>query len=495
MKNAFKIKAYWPRRIDRGHRAEMSTGETKQSDTSKWDDIIHYVTGVSEVGADFPTSLCGVRRVVEEKYASHSLVEVAFRELAAVCVPLTVLVKAKHGVLQNLSRCPHYNGKMVAIQGQDMLDESAWNEVLSNPPCIALRVRLVNEDGIPFGHLIKVDNSKFLPRLLNMEKCAVKMLQCMTNMWNTETQVIVQVQAESIETKRLAEEYWQNNNSFGPRSDVFAIVSATICIDMVELNSYLTSFGLEKENSTFPLEDPLVLDKVCSFVNCRLAGTHLDTECMLCMEPLRMFKQIRLGCACGEQNGVKGAVVHMKCAMKWLLEQEIAWEKNFNPLKEPSAEGMESPSCPFCMSRLMGTAPYVFQIHQNITDMQGISPASLYESLRFVLVDPEDSFPYALQRLLEGGSAMMRVDQLPEMGINLQDGRRVPFPSAEVLFASLGNGALKEACVIPNLAEALPGQEESIKKDVMYYNNFLYYAGLACELRFSTQHINSQNDH
>jgi hypothetical protein len=72
--------------------------------------------------------------------------------------------------------------------------------------------------------------------------------------------------------------------------------------------------------------------------------------------------------------------------------------------------------------------------------------------------------------------------------------RRLPFPSAEVLFASLGNGALKEECVIPNLAEALPGQEASIKKDVMYYNNFLYYAGLACELRFSTQHINWQND-
>jgi hypothetical protein len=212
------------------------------------------------------------------------------------------------------------------------------------------------------------------------------------------------------------------------------------------------------------------------------------------MEPLRMYKQIRLGCACGEQNGVKGAVLHMKCAMKWLLEQEIAWEKNFNPRKEPSAEGMESPSCPYCMSRLMGTAPYVFQIHKNVADMQEVSAENLYESLRFVLVNPEDSFPYALQHLLEGGSAMMRVDQVPEMGIHLPDGRRVAFPSAEVLFASLGNGALKEACVIPNLAEALPGQEESIKKDVMYYNNFLYYAGLACELRFSTQHINWQND-
>jgi len=482
------------------HCRAAKDGDAGNASAHKWDDVILFVTQDSDVGPDFPRTLAGVRLVAEEQFASNCLVTVPLRELSAICVPLTVLVHVKHGTLENLKRCSHYNGKMVAIQRREMVDEAAWVDSVTKTPAIALEVRFVDTFGEPFGKSIKVDSSKFFPKLTMHDEAALRMLKLMTKMWTTLTEVVLLAHPERIEIQRLTNEYWANKKAFGKKSTVFSILCATISIDLVGLGAYLNSFRMHEDDCEFKVENPAIRDKVTSFLNCRLAGTDLDAECM-CMEPVRSHAHMRLGCACGEHDGVKGAVVHVKCGMKWLLEQETNWETSFDAFKKPCAEGMDFPTCPYCVSRLMGTAPYVLQLSQNVDAevISEVTPSLLYDGLRFMLLNKTDTIPFVLQHLIESGSNLVRVDERPEMQLNLPDGRRMPFPTAYALFSSLGNGGHKEDCVMPKLAKALLGQEESVKKDVQYYNNFLYYAALACELRYTTQCINwepaeSQND-
>jgi len=174
-------------------------GHAQNASPPLWDDVILYVTQESDVGSDFPTTLAGVRQVVEEQFALNCLVDVPFRELAAICVPLTVLVKVKHGILQNLKRCNHYNGQVVAIQRRDLVDVSEWEDSVTKTPAIALEVRLVDAIGKPFGHSIKVDSSKFLPKLMKHEEDWMRMLKCRTKMWTTLTEVVLLVHPERIE--------------------------------------------------------------------------------------------------------------------------------------------------------------------------------------------------------------------------------------------------------------------------------------------------------
>jgi len=294
-------------------------------------------------------------------------------------------------------------------------------------------------------------------------------------------------------------------------------------IDMAGLSQYLNSFDWSSVDHGFKLESPGVLAKVSSFVDTRLTGTNLNIECAICMEPRRKYAHIRLGCPCGEVGSVKGAVLHLKCAMTWLPNQEKLWGHYYETHHQPSPHGMDSPSCPFCKSRLLGLAPDMTSIASQQEETQGCETnlvrLQYLEHMNFLL-QARYSFPEALRRVMIPDTASMLLHFGPALTQEMTDTACISFPSAATLFLSNGDGCMPDKAneamdrdsrrsqqkawskgrqeaaevVLPSIACSLAYQSEDILLELNRYNNMVYYIAVACELRFATQCQNYRDD-
>jgi len=72
----------------------------------------------------FPTSLVGVRHVVQEQIASDCMVNVDFADVRNYNIPLTVFLLTKNAVIQGLQRCTHLNGLKVQVVARGEVCES-----------------------------------------------------------------------------------------------------------------------------------------------------------------------------------------------------------------------------------------------------------------------------------------------------------------------------------------------------------------------------------
>jgi len=503
----------------RGEHKSVVVPETSSS--VFWSDqVLYMISHVSASGPDFPTSLVGVRHVVQELRDSDCMVNVDFVDVRSYNIPLTVFLLTKNAIIQGLQRCTHLNGLKVQVVARGEVCESEWAETTIVKKDISCLVRRVKGNGNGHGNLIRLDNRFLVPTVLKWEQHTLSMVQKMTRVWTAQTKVIVGLHSEQLEIQRLTAEYWANSNKFCKASPDFHIVCGTYVIDMAGLSQYLNSFDWSSADHGFKLESPGVLAKVSSFVDTRLTGTNLNIECAICMEPRRKYGHIRLGCPCGEVGSVKGAVLHLKCAMTWLLNQEKLWGHYYETHDQPSQHGMDSPSCPFCKSRLLGLAPDMTSLALHKEETPGNEPDPLrmkyLEHMNFLL-QARFSFPEALRRVMIPDTAAMLMHFGPALTQEMTDTACISFPHAATLFLSNGDGrmpnkavdnvswiperknwskGLKEAAevVMPPIACSLPYQSDDIIPGLNRYNNMVYYIAVACELRFATQCQNNRED-
>ena len=482
----------------------------------------YMLSHVSAVGPDFPTSLAGVRYIVQEMIASDCMVTVNFAEVRCYKLPSTVLIHTKNAIIQGLQRCTHLNGLKVEVLTRAEVSISAWAETRISSPEIPMLVRRVKNDGTLYGNLIRLDTKFIVPTVLKWDLHTMSMLQKMTSVWTPETRVIVCVHPEQLEMQRLSAEYWINSNKFCQASSEFRIVSATFLIDLVGLGDYIHTFDWNNIDHGFKLNSPAIVAKVSSFVDCRLTGTNLNVECAICLEPRRKYPHIRLGCVCGEVGSVKGAVLHLKCAMTWLLNQEKMWARFYDTHDQPSPRGMDSPSCPFCKSRLLGLAPDVHRIALHQESIHDHTKPSLcrlqYLKHMNFLLQARYSFPEALRRIMIPDTASMLRHLGPGLTQEMADTACISFPTAETLFLSKGDGREPSVAInpdrpgtgrkpwskggeeaaagvlLPPMACSFPYQSDDVDLELARYNNMVYYIAVACELRYATQCQNARAD-
>ena len=55
---------------------------------------------------------------------------------------------------------------------------------------------------------------------------------------------------------------------------------------------------------------------------------------------------------------MKGCMLHLNCAQIWLKEQANIWEEAFKPDYPAPAQSPDGPTCPVCIQRLLGVAPF-----------------------------------------------------------------------------------------------------------------------------------------
>jgi len=479
-------------------------------------EVLYLMSHVSAVGPDFPTSLEGVRSTVKEMFASDCMVTVDFSDVRGYNVPLTVLVCCEIAYINGLKRCNHLNSLMVKVISRAEPSSGMWAETTYPLPKFSLLVRRVNKNGLVYGNTIRIDNRHVVPTLLERETLALQVLQKMTKMWTSETRVVLQVHPERLEVQRLTAEYWGNNNKFCKPSDEFSVVSASYMINISMLSSYIHTFAWNQADHGFRLDAPGVLAKVSSFVDVRLMGTNLNVECAICMEPRRKFAHIRLGCPCGEAGSVKGAVLHLKCALTWLLNQERMWDHYYDHTQGPSPHGMDSPSCPFCKCRLRGKSPDMSRITasmingHHVVDLDNDRLAYL-EHMNFLL-QARNSFPVALTHMMVPFSAGAIMEHIPTLSNELRDTVCITFPTAESLFRSAGGAQAPRAVAdthlvqggnktpdqtyalvddaLPSVAVSFPYQSDEVQTGVDRYNSMIYYIAVSCDLRYSTQRQN-----
>ena len=477
-------------------------------------EVMYMMSHVSAVGPDFPTSLEGVRSTVEEMISSDCMVTVDFQDVRGYNVPLTVLVRSEIAYIRGLKRCTHLNDLRVKVVSRVEVSSSLWAETTFPVPKFWLHVRRVKDDGRVYGSTIKIDNRHIVPTLLQREIMALQMLKKMTKMWTSDTKVILQVHPERLEVQRLTAEYWGNDNKLCKPSDEFSVVSVSYIINIAMLSSYIDSFAWGSEDHGFHLEAPGVLAKISSFVNARLMGTNLNVECAICLEPRRKFSHVRLGCPCGEAGSVKGAVLHLKCALTWLLNQEKMWDHFYDQSQEPSPHGMDSPSCPFCKCRLRGKSPDMSRITASMLAEDRL-PEQDKDRVRYLehmnfLLQARNSFPAALHNMMVPFTSGGIMQHLPTLSNELRDTVSITFPTAESLWRSAGGAQAPRAvasdmlmdeagkpaphetngCAVdtlPSIAVSFPYQSDDVQAGVDKYNSMIYYISVACDLRYSTQ--------
>ena len=311
----------------------------------------------STFSKDFPTSMDSVYKTVQEQYHNHCLVDVGLGEMRAYDVPLAVYVTVVHGEVHDLVRCWRLNNKIVQVLMVETICKKNKSGVCEHTgdceSTMMLQVQLVDEDGVLMGNVFRIDSNNVRPHLTCNHRVALGILRSTCSMWGDDTPVVMQFQKEQIDIMRLATEYWANEDKLCEPSEVCHVVSASYKVDLIGMVEYMRVNGdYTEERSKQVHED------IKSFVQGRLSGTNLCGECVVCFEPLRMLPQVRLGCVCGNAGSVKGRMLHLKCAQFWLDEQENIWRAAHEPDNPAAAKGPDGPTCPVCIQRLQGVAPF-----------------------------------------------------------------------------------------------------------------------------------------
>lgn len=445
----------------------------------------------STFSKDFPTSMDSVYKTVQEQYHNHCLVDVGLGEMRAYDVPLAVYVTVVHGEVHDLVRCWRLNNKIVQVLMVETICKKNKSGVCEHTgdceSTMMLQVQLVDEDGVLMGNVFRIDSNNVRPHLTCNHRVALGILRSTCSMWGDDTPVVMQFQKEQIDIMRLATEYWANEDKLCEPSEVCHVVSASYKVDLIGMVEYMRVNGdYTEERSKQVHED------IKSFVQGRLSGTNLCGECVVCFEPLRMLPQVRLGCVCGNAGSVKGRMLHLKCAQFWLDEQENIWRAAHEPDNPAAAKGPDGPTCPVCIQRLQGVAPFTADLQAGwphkpdddgecplvkIINVEDVDVSfRLYEELdRKVYHTPADI----------GGGALVPVDQSVLYGL-ITYKKCVQFPSAQTLFACCGDEQLRE-CTLPGPATVISGNNDLLAIGVAKYNNKVYYAALGCWMRWKSQ--------
>jgi len=198
------------------------------------------------------------------------------------------------------------------------------------------------------------------------------------------------------------------------------------------------------------------------------------------------------------------------------------WERFYETHDQPSPHGKDSPSCPFCKSRLLGLAPDVhrFAQHQEairVNAKPNLCRLQYLEHMNFLL-QARNMFPEALRRVMIPDTASMFRHLRLGLTREMADTACISLPTAETLFLSKGDGREPSVAInpglpgagrkpwskggeevdalvrVPPVACSFPYQSDDIDPELARYNTMVYYIAVACELRFATQCQNDRAD-
>jgi hypothetical protein len=446
---------------------------------------------------DFPESFAAMQKVLEAFYESGGLQDVAFDEKRHYTVQLAVYAVVHLGKLKGLSRCAHLNNRIVDVKKVTTYCSKAKAGACTHAgECeykISVEAQLYEGEGL--GNEIRVDMSNIAPFLGVKQRAALEVLKSVSTLWISETPVRLHFQETAVSITRFATEVWHRNAELlAPAPDVADVTKASYLLDLDGCAAYM---DIERDWSA--LNETLVVADLRAFVKARLLGFNLCAECPICFEPLREMPQLRLGCACGPAGAVKGRVVHMACAHKWLCSQGRMWQAAFNAHDPAPREGPPGPTCCVCLQRLLGVAPRISDLTVQVPaeEEEGhLHLVNVPSTLRtFFLYHDIDrglwNLPDDVDRA-RGNAVGDRVDQSFKYGIvvgRLQDPftKAEYFPTAMQLFSCNGDESFRE-CVSPGPAKRVGTQEDDLQSVyVERYNVQVYYAALGCWLRWNYQ--------
>ena len=452
----------------------------------------HFVSSC-RFSKNFPTSMASVYQTQQEQYSNHCILDVKFGEKRGYEVPLTVFVRVSHGRVHDLNRCAHLNNKIVQVLMCETICKLGINGVCHHEgECqhkIMLQVQLVNELSVLIDHVFRIDSVKVLLYITPNHQIGLGVLRGISTTWRDNTPVVLQFQQDQIDIMRLATEYWANDKSFCKPSDVCRVVSLCYDVDLAGLVNYMSV----NANYTNEMSDE-VTENVKAFVHARLSGTNLAADCVLCFEPLRSLPQVRLGCVCGKVGSVKGCMLHLNCAQIWLKEQANIWEASFRPDDPAPAQGPDAPTCPVCIQRLQGVAPFTTDL---IAGSQPRPAGEVLPVVKIINVE-DDELTFRLYEEMdrkvacmpsfrtEANGNTMRVDQSLLYALITSDKCAERFPSSEKLY-SYSRDDERRVGVFPGPATSVTTDNDLTLMGVEKYNNKLYYSALGCWLRWTRQ--------
>jgi len=434
----------------------------------------------------------------------HESMDIANDRLTTAFDPvssrLVKLIEALHGVLNYLvvavgldtGRCMDFSSPyMVSIMPEPAEEMGVCRHDGKCTFKTMLQVRRVNADEKPFGKTLLIDGAHVKPHLNQNYEAGLAIVRGMSHFWTKDTPVLLQFHKAHTDIMRHSTECFAKKDAMHLQPEVCQVVSSSFVVHLREFVSYMCSTSTWGDQ-----ELGEVSSSIKSFVSARLSGFNLNEECVLCFEPLRHFPQVRLGCACGADGSVKGRVLHMKCADKWLREQANIWRDGYGANDRAAVGGPVGPSCPVCIQRLQGIPPRVTDLHARpLSPVEGLDVVRVIniadDELTFNLYEEMDrkmaNIPITLARILHGEPDTERVDESMKCAI-LTYKKCVLFPSAQQLFACSGHERRRD-CDFPGPATAVASNEDLHFMGVENYNKKVYYAALGCWLRWTRQFL------